>query len=187
MLSRLILGLLRDGRARHGYDLISDYRRLSGDSANPGNFYRELASLAKDDFLTKEAVPPGEDPRRIPYRITQLGTTEFDTWLCSPTTPQEHLTAWLLFVDRVPSDVLSHLLETTRNQLWLQGKTLEHARANLRHTQRDNGSAYHPASFLILWHLKRVTADLEFLDEFRREIESILLSRTPPPKGDPKK
>jgi len=187
MLSRLILGLLRDGRARHGYDLITEYRQLSGNSANPGNFYRELGALADKDLLTKESVTPGEDPRRIPYRITTSGTAEFDSWLCSPATPQEDLASWLLFADRVPSAVLVALLNSTRDQLWLQGKTLEHARANLKSKRRDNGAVYDPASYLLLWHLKRVTADLEFLEEFRREIESILLSRNDPPKGDPKK
>jgi DNA-binding PadR family transcriptional regulator len=187
MLSRLILGLLRDGRARHGYDLIMEYRQLSGDSANPGNFYRELGTLADKDLLTKEPVPPGEDPRRIPYRITAGGTVEFDAWLCSPATPQEDLASWLLFADRVPTEALRALLDSTRDQLWLQGKTLEHARANLKNKRRDNGTRYDPASYLLLWQLKRITADLEFLEEFRREIESLLQSRNVPPKEDPKR
>src|SRR5262249_6161905 len=39
--SRLLLGLLRDGHARHGYELITSYRTRSGLRTNPGNFYRE--------------------------------------------------------------------------------------------------------------------------------------------------
>src|SRR6185503_10942507 len=103
-LSHLILGLLRDGQPRHGYDLISRYRELSGSSANPGNFYRELRGLADGKYLTPEPVAAGEDQRRIPYRITELGCSEFDQWLCWPSTPQEQLSSWLLFADRVPSD-----------------------------------------------------------------------------------
>jgi DNA-binding PadR family transcriptional regulator len=186
-LSHLILGLLRDGTPRHGYDLISKYRDLSGSAANPGNFYRELRGLVDGKYLTPESVAPGEDQRRIPYRITELGRTEFDRWLCAPITPQEELSSWLLFADRVPASLLTDLLEATREQLWLQGKTLEHARATLLSRNRRDGTTYDPASHLILWQIKRVTADLEFLVEFRREIDSVLLSRNGGSTGGPEK
>jgi DNA-binding PadR family transcriptional regulator len=181
MLSHLILGLLRDGRARHGYDLISEYRQLSGSIANPGNFYRELRNLAEAKLVTPEPVAPDEDQRRIPYRITVTGTAAFDQWLCSSTTPQEELSSWLLFADRIAPQVLCELLDATRDQLWLQSKTLEHARSTLRNKGRQNGDgrSYQPALRLLLWQLKRVTADLDFLDEFRREIEA----RPTDPKG----
>lgn len=179
MFSHLILGLLRDGRARHGYELISEYRSLSGTTTNPGNFYRELNKLADTKLVETRDTSPGEDQRRIPYLITDLGRREFDAWLCSPTTPEEELSSWVLFADRVPSGVLSELLERTRDRLWLQGKTLERARMDALASARRNGGGrrYHPAPQLLLWHIKRVAADIEFLDEFRQELERILLSR----------
>jgi len=178
--SHLILGLLRDGRARHGYELISEYRSLSGTATNPGNFYRELGKLAEVKLVETRDTSPGEDQRRIPYLITDAGRREFDNWLCSPTTPEEELSSWILFADRVPSGVLSELLERARDRLWLQGKTLERARIDALTAARRNGqnSRYDPAPQLLLWHLKRVTADIEFLDEFRQELERILLSRS---------
>ena len=40
MQSHLILGLLRDGRLRHGYELIIEYTARSGTRVSAGCFYR---------------------------------------------------------------------------------------------------------------------------------------------------
>ncbi len=182
MLLHLILGLLRDGRPRHGYELISEYKGLSGNVANPGNFYRELGKLDDHGFIESGIAPPDEDHRRIPYRITVAGEKEFDKWLAAPSTPDEELGSWLLFADRLQIDVLHELLEHTRERLWLQGKTVERARLDALAAMRRNGRVqhYNPAATLLLWHLKRLTADLEFLEEFRRELDGLLLGPNRP-------
>ena len=39
----LVLGCLRDGKPRHGYDVCGELRARSGLQVNPGNVYRELS------------------------------------------------------------------------------------------------------------------------------------------------
>src|SRR5262249_61544125 len=71
VLCHVLLGFLRDGRARHGYELLTEYRALTGEQLNAGNLYRELARLAGDGFVHATSNPPDADPRRIPYEITE--------------------------------------------------------------------------------------------------------------------
>ncbi len=94
MFSRLLLGLLRDGHARHGYELITSYRTRSGLRTNPGNFYRELAKLVAQGSIEQDVRPRDADPRRIPYRITDQGRYEFDTWMLDPISGDGGLEAW---------------------------------------------------------------------------------------------
>src|SRR5207245_824425 len=42
----IVLGLLRDGAARHGYALMKDYRQRSGSQIGSGRFYGKLQRLA---------------------------------------------------------------------------------------------------------------------------------------------
>ena len=73
MFWHLVLGFLRDGRPRHGYELITEYKGHFGEKLNPGNLYRELARLAGEGLVKNGVNPPGADPRRIPYQITERG------------------------------------------------------------------------------------------------------------------
>lgn len=176
MFLHLILGLLRDGKARHGYKLISEYKVHSGNLTHPGNFYRELAKLASEGLVESGLNQPNADPRQIPYQITDTGRAEFDRWLRSPSTPDEELSGWLLFADLLPPDVLNASLSRLEEQLWLLTKSLARARADAAEAARLNGSEgrYNPALALLLRRLKQVTAELEFLEEFRRETAAIL-------------
>ena len=51
MFWHLILGLLRDGHSRHGYELMTEYASRSGNKVSAGNFCRELARLVTDSFV----------------------------------------------------------------------------------------------------------------------------------------
>src|SRR5690242_3147322 len=139
MFLHLILGLLRDGKPRHGYELISDYKELSGNLTHPGNFYRELGRLADDKLVETGVNPPDADPRRIPYRITDAGRGEFDRWLRSPSTPDEELSAWLLFADLLSPAEFEASLSRLEERLWLLSKSLARARADTLDTARLNG------------------------------------------------
>ena len=100
--------------------------------------------------------------------------------LLPPRPPRRSLVLDSSSATRVPSGVLRRRLERARDRLWLQGKTLERARIDaLTAARRNNGqnSRYDPAPQLLLWHLKRVTADIEFLDEFRQELEILISDR----------
>ena len=105
MFCHVLLGLLRDGTPRHGYDLVTEYRARSGNHVNPGNVYRELVRLTKADFVQTSVNPPDADPRRIPYQITQRGCHEFDRWLVAPATQDEELSGWLIFLDRLEPEM----------------------------------------------------------------------------------
>jgi len=172
MLSHLILGFLRDGQARHGYELITEYKARSGNQVSAGNFYRELAHLASERLVQTGVNPPDADARRIPYQITERGRQTFDEWVISPSRDDGDLSSWLLFIDRVPHETRDRLLDRWQDDLWLRSKALARAREDallVQGTRQETGR-YNPLASLISRRLKQVTADLEFLKEFRSEL-----------------
>jgi DNA-binding PadR family transcriptional regulator len=179
MLSHLILGFLRDGQARHGYELITEYKTRSGNQVSAGNFYRELARMASERLVQTGVNPPEADARRIPYQITEKGRQSFDEWLISPSRDESDLSAWLLFIDRVPPETRDRLLDRWQDDLWLRSKALSRARedALLLQASRQDAVRYNPLASLISRRLKQVTADLEFLKEFRNELMAWLAAR----------
>ena len=182
MLSHLILGFLRDGQARHGYELITEYKARSGNQVSAGNFYRELARMAGDRLVQTGVNPPDADARRIPYQITEKGRHSFDEWLIGPGRDDGDLSAWLLFVDRVPPEIRDRLLDRWQDDLWLRGKSLSRARedALLMQQSRHDTVRYNVLASLLSRRLKQVTADLEFLKEFRNDLLSWLIAQKRP-------
>jgi DNA-binding PadR family transcriptional regulator len=174
MLSRVILGLLRDGRSRHGYELMAGYRTRSGLQVNAGNFYRELNKLAGQGLIHSDVNPPNADPRRVPYRIADEGTREFDAWLLEPGGPHADFSSWLIFVDMLSIEDRHRILDGLKEELWLLSKALLRARRDaLARAKRNGSGAFHAASIVLLRRIKQNSADLEFLDELRQEIETI--------------
>jgi len=173
----VILGLLRDGRARHGYELLSNYRARSALQVNPGNFYREVGKQASRGRITPAERVPGGDPRRIPYVITEAGTTDFDEWLFGPANPDAHLNDWLLFADRLQPTDRARCLDRLREDMWLMQKTLLRAREDLLARARRRGVHYEPATFILLRRIKQLSSELEFVDEVRRELDGAASSQ----------
>ncbi|MFN8543118.1 MAG: PadR family transcriptional regulator [Candidatus Binatia bacterium] len=171
MLWHVILGLLRDDTPRHGYELAREYRVRSGVDVASGNFYRELARLVERGFIKATENPPDVDERRIPYLITVRGRQVFDRWLTSPAKQDADLTAWLLFVDRLPGDVREKLLERRIDDLWIRGKALSRDLDEATEmAEMDEDSAYYnlrPA--LISRRIKLNTVELEFVKQFRED------------------
>jgi DNA-binding PadR family transcriptional regulator len=66
--SVLILAALAEG-PRHGYAIMVEAERMSGQPLGPGTLYASLARLERRGLI--EALPP--QARRRPYRITGLG------------------------------------------------------------------------------------------------------------------
>jgi DNA-binding PadR family transcriptional regulator len=182
MLTHLILGFLRDGQARHGYELITEYKARSGNQVSAGNFYRELARLASERLVQTGVNPPDADARRIPYQITERGRQLFDEWVLSPSRDDGDLSSWLLFIDRVPHETRDRLLDRWQDDLWLRSKALSRARedALLVRGTRQEAPRYNPLASLISRRLKQVTADLEFLKEFRAELATWFAARQRP-------
>jgi DNA-binding PadR family transcriptional regulator len=170
MLAHLILGLLRNGEPRHGYQLVTHHRALTGASISTGNVYRELSRLAGRELVSARADAPGGDGRRIPYQITEQGKEVFDQWLLAPAKHGEELAMWLIFMDRVPRTVRDRILERAGDLLWSQTKALERAREDALAKHQASGRGYHPLAVLLSRRLRQVTADLEFLNELRAEL-----------------
>src|SRR5262245_36807789 len=127
MLRYLVLGLLRDGKARHGYALMKGYRTVCDRKISTGNFYRELARLLSAECVeTAERASDG-DPRRTPYRITDRGVMCFDEWFAAPLPASDaervdDLGLRLVVLPRTPPETLCQTLERWKDDLWLHVK-----------------------------------------------------------------
>jgi DNA-binding PadR family transcriptional regulator len=175
MFSHLVLGCLRDGSARHGYEVCIELRSRTGMPVNPGNVYRELAKLVSQGLIDSAENPRDADVRRNPYLITERGCRHFDDWVMAPATQVEELPSWLSFLDRVPPAELQSILERLQERLWLRSKTLTRDREDLLASVRMNGSAARSdvAALRSLFELRQVTAVLEFVEELRRNPELV--------------
>jgi DNA-binding PadR family transcriptional regulator len=114
MLSHLILGFLRDGLARHGYELITEYKSAIGESGQRWELLPRAGPHGLERLVQTGVNPPEADARRIPYQITEKGRQSFDEWLISPSRDESDLSAWLLFIDRVPPETRDRLLDAGR-------------------------------------------------------------------------
>ena len=139
---------------------------------NPGNVYRELGKLSAQAMIDAIDNPREADARRNPYVITRLGERCFDVWLRSPATQNEDLSAWLAFLDRVPSGELPALLERLQQRLWLHSKTLIRDREDhLAHGRRNGcGIRHEVAAVRSLLQLKQSIAAVEFVEELQRSL-----------------
>jgi DNA-binding PadR family transcriptional regulator len=171
MFRHLVLGLLRDGQPRHGYELTTEYGRRSAISVNTGNFYRELQKLTAEALVTTRENPPEADARRIPYQITEQGRREFDEWLMSPCQDQADLSERLLFIDLVPPDARARIFEWWEEELWMRSKALARAREEALRSG-DSSTRLDPLPLLLLRRMKLIAAELEFIKEFRTEYEA---------------
>ena len=167
----LILGLLRNGTRLHGYALVKEYRERSGSEVSTGNFYRELQRLVFDGLIRSASNPPDADARRTPYEITEVGAALFDEWFtardaaggaCS----EDDISARALFMADTDPAVVAALLEHMEENLWFAGKTLERTRQLLLNRASEPGR-FDVLPLLLARRLKRVAADLEFLEEFQ--------------------
>jgi len=169
----LVLGLLRDGAARHGYGIMKEYQQRSGIQMCTGRFYNKLQRLAADGLVTTAANPPGADPRRTPYRITTAGAACFDAWLQDSATPEtqrdDDLSARALLLAAAEPEVVSATLNRWRSDIWMRGASVEEAHKRALATQRMSSTcAFDPLPLLLARRLKHTAVDIEFIDEFRR-------------------
>ena len=167
----LILGLLRDGQARHGYDLMLVHRARSGESITLGNLYRELSRLVADGFAVVADNPPEADQRRIPYRITDAGRAAFDQWLMAAELRPEELSDRLLFVDLMDSSIRISLFDRWQDELLTRTKALSRARedALTRQGHANADSSIVPA--ILARQIRLLGVDLEFMATVRGQYE----------------
>jgi DNA-binding PadR family transcriptional regulator len=173
MFRYLVLGLLRDGKSRHGYALMKEYRDRAGLQLSTGNFYRELQRLVAEGLVRTVDKPSDGDPRRAPYEITPTGSAAFDAWLTGPTGSglgryEDELSSRALFLAAAGPGVAHRLIESWKEELWIRSKMHERSRGALI-IQRPNTvrQPFDVLPFLLARNLKHLAADLEFLEEFR--------------------
>jgi len=176
MLRDLILGLLRDGKSRHGFGLMTEYKLRSGIRVSTGNFYRELQKLLTEGLIRTGTNPPDADPRRIPYEITRAGKEAFDKWLAGPAAPpqgvhEDELSERLLFLDHAEPGTVERLLGRWWEELWIRNKRLARAREEVMANLASDGKhgSYNALVFLLARRIKHTAADVEFLEEIREE------------------
>src|SRR5437870_6184122 len=133
MMRHMILGVLRHHGARHGYALMKEICARTGVQVSIGNVYRELARLAREGLARSTPNPPEADPRRAPYEITAAGIAAFGAWLSTtPTKMQapfhDEFSARAFFLGQAEPAVGRKIIERWKEELGLQGKTLERAR-----------------------------------------------------------
>ena len=84
-----LLGLL-EREPSHGYDLKREYDAYFGRDRplSFGQVYATLSRLARDGKVVAGEAEPGAGPDRKRYVITEVGVTEFETWLTEPVQPE---------------------------------------------------------------------------------------------------
>jgi DNA-binding PadR family transcriptional regulator len=186
MLWHVILGLLRDGRLHHGYELMTGYRVRSGTPASPGNFYRELARLETHGYVETGVNPPDADARRIPYHITERGRGAFDRWLQAPPLTEGELSGWILFAGRLADRERDRVLDGWEEQLWLRSQELSRQQREVLEESKSERPAaeYRSLRVLLSRQLKHVAADLGFLEELRSDIKTWVSQQASPPNDE---
>jgi DNA-binding PadR family transcriptional regulator len=166
MLKDVLLGLMHDGSARHGYDLVVRYRQLSGTEISPGSVYRDVAALERAGCIDRRPVADGGDQRRIPYVITERGRRLFDRWLRAAQDGN--------YLARVP---FLDLLTPAERARFLDGWRTIVAARNLAATRRlpsapSNGGRLDPGGTLAAHRLRLLRAESELIDDVGRGLGS---------------
>ncbi|MFC3502757.1 PadR family transcriptional regulator [Micromonospora sp. NPDC049366] len=107
-----LLGLL-EREPSHGYDLKRDYDSFfnRGKPLPFGQVYATLGRLTRDGKIVIGDVEPGVGPDRKRYVITELGATEFESWLTEPVEAEPNLQT-VLFTKVVLALMLDRPAET---------------------------------------------------------------------------
>src|SRR5213594_3526042 len=186
MMRYMILGLLRHHGARHGYALMKEIRARTGVQVSIGSIYRELARLVREGLARSTPNPPEADPRRAPYEITAAGIAVFEAWLSAPPTKtqapfHDEFSARAFFLGQAEPTTGRKLIGRWREELGLQGKTLERARDVAATPERAaDGSLLALLPLFLRRRLRHVAADLEFVDELESAHERWAAARAQP-------
>lgn len=169
MFRHLVLGLLQSAGPLYGYALMKECLRRSGLRFSTGNFYRELARLAREGLVRQVSNAPGADPRRTPYAISDEGRRVFARWLCSHGSPDvgrydDELSARVLFLGGADAGLRARTIEQWREELWVERRRLERVRQSVAGTAEGGGSWRDPLALLIERRLQHLAADAGFVD-----------------------
>jgi len=182
MFRHVVLGLLHSGSPQHGYALMREYRERVGAQVSTGNFYRELQRLVADGLVAIAKRRDEDDVRRAPYEITAEGRAMFRDWFIETTQLDlsrghedefAYRVAFLSDVDPVDARMV---LDHAQEQLWARAKSLERTRATLLRAGRPT-DRLPELPLTISRQIRRVAAEIAFLDDLRATYEAWLAAR----------
>ena len=171
MLRHLILGLLREGGAKHGYAIMKEIRDRAGLQVSIGNIYRELKRLEGEGLVRSVMNAAGEDPRRAPFESTTGGKSVFDDWITSAPTKalpdyRDEFCLRAIFIESIDKTAARTLLDRWREELDMHSKALERCWERAL-AQRSSKSAFTTLPFFLARRIKHVAAELAFVEELR--------------------
>lgn len=170
MIRHLILGLLHDGRVRHGYQLKLEYETRSGEGISTGSIYRELGHLAEGRLVAASGTRSNGDARRIPYTITAAGRELFERWLSEEPEATDPLWERLLFADRIPAAMRMRVFQAWEERLWERARDLGRSFEEAKRQHGANGG-FDPRPALLHRHMRDVSAELELLAQIRGQLD----------------
>jgi len=173
MLRYVILVLLADGEAKHGYALMKDYRARSGIRLNMGNVYRELQRLKEVGLIADAASGPNADPRRVSYAITARGRQTVAGWLAQPAhriarPAPDALFYRLVVLDDMTSAESAAFLDDLHDTLLVQLKQIETER---RMARTHGGRA--SRDILLERQALHLAADIQLVGEARARLADV--------------
>jgi DNA-binding PadR family transcriptional regulator len=166
----VVLGLLRDGQARHGYALRKRYQERTGRAMTAGSIYRVLHGLRRNDLVQRIPIMADEDPRRAPHRITPRGIRVFDSWLASGDDlddPEEGLAiaTRAVFLTDTPHAAARLLLDRWQEQLRARQTVVER---DCSPPELTSSAELGTLPLLAARRARLLAAEREFLEELRR-------------------
>lgn len=174
MLRHVLLALLSNDQPAHGYALMKGYTERMGVRLSIGNVYRELQRLVAEGLIFTAANPPGADPRRAPYGLTERGREALSAWLVAPVEgPGRSIGEEIAFRLAVLGDlewrVAGPVLERLRAELWGIAKRIEQERA-----EPSNGNAsgrlFRIRETLLRRRAMQLATDIELIDEISASV-----------------
>src|SRR2546428_785482 len=150
-------------------------------------------SHAKYRAIIAAPTPAESDPRPAPCETPAAGTAAFAAWLAA-TPPRtqapvhDGFSARALFLGQAAPAVGRKLIERWREDLGLQGKTLERARDVAAAPDRSrDASPFALPPFFLRRRIRQVAVDLEFVDELGSVHERWAAAHTQAAEGRPRR
>ena len=186
MFRYVVLGLLCGQEPLHGYALMKAYQDRFGVRISTGNFYRDLQRLVAAGLVRTVERAADDDPRRAPYTATEAGAETFRRWCVTPAEVfqlhghEDELSARLAFLADVSAEDARRILGYCQDELWSLAKSLERARdAALAKDGSSAGTTFPVLSLMLSRRIRRVAAELAFLDDLRQTHEEWLARQRP--------
>jgi DNA-binding PadR family transcriptional regulator len=183
MLRFMILVLLSDGEAKHGYALMKAFGRRSGLRLSMANVYRELQRLREAGLVVRTVGLPDADPRRVPYAITARGRQALAVWLAEPASnvpraAPDSLSYRLVALEEMECEQAFRFLDDLRETLEMELKVLDK-----RHRVLRPEGGLHATDVLAQREALHLQVDLRIVGEARARLDACRRPRAGKPSS----